>query len=89
LLGEIDDLFEDQSTVQPFTGISSQYRQRKYFIENFGLQEPTERKLTQNFVREYRGASSSLVQQGDFCYDVDLLSSIQHLLQIESVVVQV
>ena len=38
LLGEIDGVFEDQSCVQPFTGITSQYHQRKHFIEKFGLQ---------------------------------------------------
>ena len=50
------------------------------------LHEPSERKLEEKFVRKYGGDLSKLVAQQDFCYNVDLLKSIESLLQIDSVV---
>ncbi|XP_062499071.1 uncharacterized protein LOC134176418 [Corticium candelabrum] len=67
----------------------SLHHQRKYFKEEFGLHEPSERKLGQELVRKYCGGSSSLVSKGHYCYDVDFLKSLESLLQIDELLEQI
>jgi hypothetical protein len=48
------------------------------------LEESLDKNLS-----KYEGGSSKLVLEEDFCYDVDLLKSIESLLQIDSVMEQI
>ena len=48
-----------------------------------------EEKLGTIFTRQYRGGASKFVRQPEFFYYVDLLKSVEALLQIDSVFEQV
>ena len=52
-------------------------------------QEPLERCLGHCYVRRQRNGKSKLIKEGEFCYDVDVLKSLEALINIDPVMEQV
>ena len=52
-------------------------------------QEPQERRLGQSFTTIQQGGQCTLVKQWNCCYDIDLMHSLEQLLNNEAIYEQV